>query len=67
MKRCKYCEEDYSGGFVSLNDTADYSGLELAMCKEMLRARCFHLASGEMVTQDIVNIRYCPMCGRKLV
>lgn len=67
MKECKYCREDSSGEFVSLNDTADYSGLELAMYKKMLRARCFHLGSGDMVTQDIVNIKYCPMCGRKLV
>ena len=62
--KCKYCEHE-NNDFVALNDTKEYSGLEIAMNKQgMLRIR--HYSSNALwATQDIVNIKHCPICGRK--
>ena len=46
-------------------ETVEYSGIEIAIShKGMLRGRYFN-NEGFMVTQDIVNIKYCPKCGRE--
>ena len=62
---CKYCNRE-DNDFVMLNETAEYSGLEITMNKQgMLRIR--HYSSNALwATQDVVNIKYCPICGRKL-
>lgn len=62
---CKYCEHE-NNDFVILNETKEYSGLEIAMNKQgMLRVRNY--SSNQMwATQDIINIKFCPMCGRKM-
>ena len=65
-KPCPYCDEEYNG-FTPLNQTVDYSGIEIAINnKGMLRARCYSETTGNLITQDVVNIRYCPVCGREL-
>lgn len=51
--------------FKPLNNTASYSGLELSLCKNMLRTRYFN-NEGYMISQDIVIIRCCPLCGQLL-
>lgn len=63
--KCKYCEHE-NNDFVILNETKEYSGLEVAMNRQgMLRIR--HYSSNQMwAIQDIVNIKYCPMCGKKI-
>lgn len=62
---CKHCEDDV--GFIPLNNTVEYSGLEMSMsAKGMLRCRAY-MFKDRFETQDVVEIKYCPMCGRKLV
>ena len=62
---CKYCERD-NNDFIPLNQTAEYSGLEIEVNRQgMLRVRYYYdPACG--LAQDIININYCPICGRKL-
>jgi hypothetical protein len=62
---CEYCNKD-TNGFIPINNTVDYSGLEISINhKGMLRCRNYNFK--ELYdTQDIVNINYCPMCGRSL-
>lgn len=66
---CKYCG---SRDFISLNNDESYdcSGMDIAISNlGCLRARAFY---GERwaefeSTVGIVNIKYCPMCGRRLM
>ncbi len=60
---CKCCEEK---GFNVLNNTVDYSGLEIAISNNgMLRVRNYNFKD-MFETQDVVNINYCPMCRKKV-
>lgn len=61
--KCPCCDTP-DGGFVYLNNTADYSGIHIEVNKQgMLRVRVFD-ADDNFVTQDIVQLPYCPICGR---
>ena len=63
---CQYCEPRSYNDFVPMNQTVEYSGIELAInCQGMLRARCYNVDEDVFETQDIVEIKYCPLCGRK--
>ena len=63
---CQYCEPRACNDFVPMNQTVEYSGIELAVnCQGMLRSRYYDLNGDTFVVQDIVNIKYCPLCGRK--
>lgn len=64
---CCVCQGD-DNGFVPLNNTVDYSTIEIAISKAgMLRARHFPDGyNGLFDGQDIVNIKFCPECGRRL-
>jgi hypothetical protein len=49
-----------------MNQTVEYSGIELAInCQGMLRARYYDLNGDTFEVQDIINIKHCPLCGRK--
>ncbi len=62
---CQYCEER-NNDFVLLNDTGMYSGIDFEINRQgMLRVRVFNDEMDGFVTQDILNVRYCPMCGRE--
>ena len=62
---CQYCRER-NNDFVLLNDTGMYSGVDFEINRQgMLRVRVFNDEMDGFVTQDILNVRYCPMCGRK--
>lgn len=62
---CKFCEAD-NNDFVLLNDTRVYSGIELAINRQgMLRVRYYDDYSQVWFSEDIVNIKHCPICGRK--
>lgn len=62
---CKYCEHQ-NNDFVILNETSSYSGIEIALNKQgMLRSRYYEDNSQVWFTQDIVNIKFCPMCGKE--
>lgn len=59
---CEYCKRK---GFNALNDTVDYSGLEIAISNSgLLRVRNYNFKD-IFETQDVVNINYCPMCRKK--
>ena len=63
---CKFCEAD-NNDFVIMNDTTDYSGIEMAINRQgMLRIR-YYMCNGTHIfeSEDIANINNCPMCGRK--
>ena len=66
MTKCPYCECS-TNDFEVLNQTAEYSGIELSINRQgMLRARVLD-DNGGFLTQDIVEIRYCPLCGKRFV
>ena len=61
---CQYCEADNNDFFV-MNNTTDYSGIEMSINRQgMLRVR-YYTEGGIWFSEDIVNIKYCPLCGRK--
>ena len=65
VEKCKFCSEDYS----VLNPISnEYSGLEISLMTKIkcLRVRAY-MHKELFETQDVVNIKYCCMCGRKLV
>lgn len=61
---CRYCH-GFNHRFIPLHNTSAYSGVEIAVNSQgMLRVRVLNECD-VFTTQDIVNIKYCPMCGRK--
>ena len=63
---CQYCESRGNNDFLLLNQTQDYSGIEIALNRQgMLRTR-YYGDNDIWCSQEIVNIKFCPMCGRKL-
>ncbi len=64
---CKYCEHE-NNDFIILNDTVEYSDIEMALNRQgVLRVRCFEQGEYDLFySQDIINVKFCPMCGRKL-
>lgn len=64
--KCKYCEHE-NNDFVTLNETTDYSSIEMALNRQgMLRVRYYEDSNQVWFSQDIINIKFCPICGRKL-
>lgn len=61
---CNYCEHE-NNDFVVLNDTKEYSGIEIALNRQgMLRAR--HYDDSQIwLSEDIINVKFCPICGRE--
>lgn len=60
---CKYCQHE-NNDFVILNETTDYSGIEMALNRQgMLRVRYDY--SQVWFSEDIINVKFCPMCGKK--
>ena len=67
VAQCEYCCRP-NNDFVLLNDTGMYSGLDAELNRQgMLRIRYFHGATECFETQDIMNIKFCPICGRKFM
>lgn len=63
---CKYCDRE-DNDFVLINETAGYSDIEMSLNRQgMIRVRVYNGDGWTWVSQDIVNIAFCPMCGRKL-
>ena len=64
--KCAYCDRE-DNDFVLLNQTMDYSGIEIALNRQgMLRVRCYADDSKVWFSQDIVEIKFCPNCGRAM-
>lgn len=63
---CPYCNAT-NNDFILLNQTVDYSGIEMSLNRQgMLRVRYYDINDPNFVTQDIVEIKYCPNCGKKM-
>ena len=62
---CKVCDRE-NNDFVILNETEDFSFIEISLNKQgMLRVRLID-NQGRITSQDIINIEFCPLCGRKM-
>lgn len=62
--RC-YCEQ-LTNDFALVNQSVEYSGIEIAINRQgMLRIRTYSDNSDIFDSQDIVELKYCPLCGRK--
>ena len=64
---CVFCERN-NNDFIPLNQTADYSGIEISVNRQgMLRVRYNDANEPNFITQDIINIKYCPICGKEFI
>ena len=68
---CPYCEIK-TNEFNPMNQTVAYSGIELSLNRQgMLRVRVLdchgYSPTIGLATQDIVEIKYCPMCGKRFM
>lgn len=62
---CKYCQHE-NNDFVPLNETIEYSGMEISLNRQgMLRVRNY-LQGDVWFAEDIINVKFCPICGRKI-
>lgn len=64
--RCRFCETD-TNDFKFLNyNTFRHSGIEICVNRQgMLRVRAYPNYDEVFDGQEIINIRYCPVCGRE--
>lgn len=64
MKQCPYCEAE-TNDFVEINQYADYCGIEVSLNRQgLLRVRTYNDERDSFDSQDVVEIKYCPLCGR---
>lgn len=64
--KCEYCDRE-DNDFVLLNQTKDYSNIEMALNKQgMLRVRYYADDSRVWFSQDIIEIKFCPNCGQAM-
>lgn len=64
--KCPYCEQG-TNDFVMMNQTRKYSRIDISVNRQgMLRTRVFD-DNGCFSSQDIVEIHYCPLCGKQFV
>lgn len=63
---CEFCENNCNSFFGINESTCEYSGIDIDINRQgILRVRTFVGEDKLFDSQEIVNIRYCPMCGRK--
>ena len=61
--KCVFCS---SLIFTPINDGKRYCGIEISLSSVgTLRSRNFD-ADDNLIGQEIININFCPVCGRKL-
>ena len=64
QKLCPYCESN-DNDFIDVNQSKEYSGIEMSLNRQgMFRVRYYDDSSILFVSQDVVNMRYCPYCGK---
>ena len=62
---CKCCDQPGKES-VEINDSAAYSGIQIEINKQgMLRVRYYGSRSILFESQDIVNVPFCPIYGKK--
>lgn len=66
MNSCNCCCSR-TNDFVLINKYPSYSGIDIAINRQgMLRARTYQYdGEDNYESQDIVQMNYCPLCGRK--
>ena len=66
MNPCKCCCSR-TNDFVLINQYPDYCGIDIAVNRQgMLRVRTYPDGNdGNYESQDIVQMNYCPLCGRQ--
>ena len=63
---CPYCDAK-TNDFIPINQTVEYSGIEIALNRQgMLRVRVYESGQETFTAQDIVEIKWCPVCGAKM-
>lgn len=68
---CPYCESA-TNDFLPINQTIEYSGIEMALNRQgMLRVRVLDCSDESptigLLTQDVVEIKFCPLCGKRFI
>lgn len=64
--KCAYCDRS-DNDFVLLNQSVEYSGIEISLNRQgMLRVRYYDENNQNFITQDIIEIKFCPNCGRAM-
>lgn len=65
MKKCPYCKSG-TNDFVRINHTVEYSGIEMSLDMfGTLRVRTYKNSTDDYFdSQDMIEIKYCPFCGR---
>lgn len=68
---CPYCEHA-TNDFLPMNQTIEYSGIEIALNRQgILRVRVLDCSDESptigLLTQDIVEIKFCPLCGKRFI
>lgn len=68
---CPYCQAK-TNQFNPVNQTVNYSGIEMSLNRQgMLRVRVFDciddLPTIEVLTEDVVEMKYCPLCGKRFI
>ena len=62
---CRFCL-GAQNDFHKITTTEKYSGIEIAVNRQgMLRVRVLSDDEDSFTTQDVVNVHFCPMCGRR--
>ena len=64
VNQCPYCEAE-TNDFVEINQYADYCGIEVSLNRQgLLRVRTYNDERDSFDSQDVVEIKYCPLWGR---
>lgn len=69
MIGCEYCSPEK---YKPLNDTTDFSGIEIVLMPSIgiMRVRYGYelewKTHGIDSSQDVVQVNFCPMCGRRI-
>ena len=62
---CPYCESK-DNSFIEVNQTKEYSGIEICLNRQgILRVRYSDDNSIYFISQDVVEIKHCPYCGKE--
>ena len=64
--KCAYCDSE-NNDFIQLNQTFGFSCIEISFNSQgMLRVRYYENGDNDFVSQVIINIKFCPNCGRAM-
>lgn len=64
--KCIYCDRA-DNDYLLLNKTVEYSGIEIALNRQgTLRVRYYEDDGQIWFSEDVVNIKFCPNCGRAI-